>query len=635
MLTNKSSRLVFVTLLLVLITQLGLIFSKLSTPTTFAQTAKEKTFPLPVTATMPDVQPPSTPVLISPKNGELISSAKPQFVWQASTDNVAISHYQLFIDGRLVIDNIMEPGVFDLYNLIYNRELGWFYLDIKFDLDQGTHTWKITAVDTAGHPASSAVWSFIVDSIAPHFSLTQIGDTEVSISTLDLTTIPKEPLKILENEPLLTGIGEAMSEVQLTVIIPNQDDHFSKTSIDEYGHWEYPLPILPRETVITLNFVVVDLARHVTVLEGVQLIIPSEAPVPKEIVYDFVRWLTPTPIWRIGSKTWFQQVIQTTGPWLVVLIVTWPALLATLLLMSKMGWIVSSKNLIKIWQTLGVIPYQDREGWVFDSQLIFNPSKAGVSFSAGIPFARVFAIGEPKHPGFPPFYQTVLTDHLGLYLPLDLNINKYRLSIQHQDFRYPTRHTPPNEVSILDFYQAQELETSHNYPSLSLQIPADSDRAELKTDPWSLKTKLQVWLAKVIKFDSLVVLLNILLSIVVSLFWTTPINLIALAIYLIFGLFYLFKQRVLANISGVIVDKNGNFVQNAMVRLINQDGTGKIFADISDKDGRFKFFFKKGLYKVDASKYGLRQVKETELENQLEVGAWWEKKRLLVMMKRD
>jgi hypothetical protein len=219
-----------------------------------------------------------------------------------------------------------------------------------------------------------------------------------------------------------------------------------------------------------------------------------------------------------------------------------------------------------------------------------------------------------------------------LYLPLDLPINKYRLSIQHRDFRYPTLHAPPEKINIIDFYQAQELETTIDHTSLSLQIPADSDRSALETDTWSLKTKVQVWLAKIIKFNSLIVLINILLAVVVALFWTTAVNLIALAVYLIFGLFYLFKQRLFANISGIVIDKNGDFVQHAMVRLISLDGAGHIFADVTDDHGKFNFYFKKGQFKVEVSKYGLKQVAETEQESQVEAKAWWEKKRLVVIL---
>lgn len=636
---KKCFNIIIIVFFFSLFSQLGLIFQKQAISTVFAQTSKEKSFStLPVSATIPDTQQPATPILISPENGELVSTNKPQFVWQASSDNVAISHYQLFVDDRLLVDNIMETGVFNLYNLTYNNELERFYLDSKFNLDQGIHSWKITAVDTAGLKTVSAIWSFTVDSIPPHFTLTQIGDKEVSISTQNLSTISEEPLEILINEPLLKGAGEAMSEVQLTAIIPEQDNHLNKTNINSQGQWEHPLPILPRDTVITLNFVIVDLARHVSVLENVKIIIPSETPVPKEVVYDLARWITPTPFWKIINQTWFKQVLQASGPWIVVLIASWPVLLATILLMNKLDWIISFKNLIKIWQALGAIPHENREGWAFDSQLTFNSIRL-----AGIPFARIFAISEPKHPGFPPFYQTVLTDHRGLYLPLNLPINKYRLSIQHLDYRYPTLIDRPEQTGVVDFYQAQEMETNIDHTSLSLQIPADSDRPQSLTSSnnllsrfkyrgWSWATQLQVWLARIIKFNSLLVLANILLAIAASIYWTTIVNLIALTIYLIFGLYYLFKKKLFANISGVVIDKNGNFVQHAIVRLISLDDAGHIFADVTDNSGRFNFYFKQGQFEIRVNKYGLKQITETDRDKQVEVKAWWAKKRLMVMM---
>lgn len=622
----------------------------------FAQETKTQQFQIPVKATMPDVVPPSTPILISPDNGALLSTDRPQFVWQKSTDKVAMSHYQLIINNELVIDDIFEPGSFEQYNLAFSSELDRYFLDIKFSLDDDHHSWKIIAVDEAGLSNSSAAWSFTVDTIAPYFVLTQIGDKEASISTLDATTVPQEPLQILVNEPTLLAHGEALSTVQLTVMIPNRDDYFIEEDIDAQGQWQHNLPILPRDTVITLNFTIIDLARHISVIENIPIVIPSKMPVPREIIYDLVRDLTPTPIWRVTTRSWFQQTLYALGPYLTLLIVSWPAITATLLLFCKLDLVISGKNLIKIWRALEILPFADRAGWVFDSRLakldqqgnlIYDQAEpTEVTFPAGVPFAKIFAVNEAEQPGFPPFYKTTLTDHRGLYLPLNLPLKTYRISVQHPDYQYPTLQNPPPHTKTKDYYQAQEIETNINQTSLSLQIPADSDRAQLNTKfdnlislikkhDWSWSTRWQLWLAKLIKFDNLLVLFNIILAVTATLFWTNLINIIALTIYILFGLLCLFKQKLFANINGMVLDKNGNSVQNAMVRLTSLDESGQVYADVTNKKGQFNFYFKKGRFKLDVVKFGMKQAESSPESSQLQAKAWWEQQRIMIMMIKE
>ena len=630
-----------------------------------------------LSAVMPDIVPPTAPILIAPEDNELVSTNRPQFVWLESTDNVAMSHYKLTIDGELILDNLATPGTYELYNLSYNSSLGYYYLDIKFDLDQGQHTWKITAVDAVGLTNDSVTWSFTVDSIPPHFILTQIGDVEVSISAQDQSTIPEEPIEISVNEPMLEAYGEANSTVQLTAIIPGQDDYYSETLIDGRGNWNHRLPILPRDTVITLNFVIIDLARHIRVLEGVKIIIPIDVitiplptavttvepsptphpdiiepeppkpPVeipyrpPKEIVYEIIRWLTPTPIWRIASRDPFQTWLQFVGPWLVLIIVGWPAALATLLLARKFGLLISGKHLIKIWQALGVIPYEDREGWVFDSRFTQWLEKESKKIwlaetnliNLGIPFAQIIAISQPSDPSFPPFYQTVLTDQQGLYLPLKLPLNKYRLSVQAQDYRYPTLQQRPEDIELIDFYKAEEQEVKIDQTSLSLQIPVDTvDTTESYTrGKTSWLRKIQLWLAKIIVFNNPIVLVNIILASAVILFWPSVVNLAALTLYLILGLYYLFKQPLFGNIRGLVIDKDGNYVQNAMIRLIKQDGSKQTFTALTNSQGEFCYYFKSGRFRLTASKPQYKQVVDAETKDEVQVDGWWHQKRLVVV----
>ncbi|HSW90042.1 MAG TPA: carboxypeptidase regulatory-like domain-containing protein [Patescibacteria group bacterium] len=99
-----------------------------------------------VTATVVDTIPPSVPVLISPPNGSTVSTFRPTFVWQESTDAQGIAKYQLYIDGFLYQDNLQVTT-----------------FTPPADLSPGTHTWKIVAFDTSGNQSESETWVFTIE----------------------------------------------------------------------------------------------------------------------------------------------------------------------------------------------------------------------------------------------------------------------------------------------------------------------------------------------------------------------------------------------------------------------------------------------------------------------------------------
>lgn len=383
-----------------------------------------------VSAVMPDIVPPSAPILISPTDGEMVTTARPEFVWRESTDNVAVSHYYLTIDGSLTIDDISTPGSYNLYNLSYNSSLNYYYLTLNYDLTQGSHTWKVTAVDTVDLSTDSATWSFIIDSIAPTFVINQIANQSVSISAQDINTIPGEAIILGNNEPVLQGTGEALSQVQMTVIIPGQDNLSRNFDIDSSGSWSHQLPILPRDKEIILNFIIIDKANHISALQGVKIIIPSRrimipiatvtpTPIPgipyvpttppavispevtpgvtpaatpppdtrptitpkpdpeplqityrppKEIIHQLLQNL-PAPILNITRTPWFQSLMQILGPWLAVITILLPHLVQTILIAREFGPSLSISVLAKIWQAVGTLPYLNRQGWAFDVKL--------------------------------------------------------------------------------------------------------------------------------------------------------------------------------------------------------------------------------------------------------------------------
>ncbi len=634
-----------------------------------------------VSATMPDIVPPTAPILISPEDGSIVSTNRPQFVWRESTDNVEMSHYQLYLDGKLLIDNIATTGSHSRYDLSYNSSLGHYFLSVKFNLDQGDHTWKIVAVDAVGLTSDSATWSFLIDSIAPHFVLTQIGDVTVSISSQDSSTIPQDPISLGINQPTLVARGETNSLVQLTVIVPGQDNYYFESEIDGKGNWSFQLPILPRDVVIALNFVIIDQARHISALEKIKIIIPSEVIVlpptsitpspkpdvtpieepekpiiptpeepieipyvpPKEFVHEMIRRITPTPIWKVTRLPWFSEFLRWLGPWLVIIIVTWPIISATVLLAKKFGSLFSPSHLKQIWRALGLWPFEEYQGWAFDATRfeLVSQQQLPLPSTLGIPFAKLTLISQSEPEGFPPYYHTLITSYQGLYPTAELPLKTYKLALSHPDYRYPTLLSRNESARVEDFYQAQELEIDIYKSGVSLQIPADNDLlkaldssliAKMNKMAYSLRTKIEVWLAKMILFKSLFVLANILLACCTLLFWPSLVNTLALSIYLLVGVLYLLKDSLFANIKGLVVDQDGNSVRNVLVRLTELEGGRQTVATLSDKNGRFSFSFKKGKYQLEATKpNSVKHSFSTQIqENEIEIKSWFDQQRVVI-----
>lgn len=244
-----------------------------------------------VSATIPDIVPPSVPILISPADGALTSDNTPTSRWYESTDNLAVSHYVFYLNGSILFNNVpLVATENSQYKLEYDSLNGIYSLTVKNSLTDKTHTWKVVAVDYAGNSASSDTWDFTIDTLVPSFILTKIGDTGVNISASNPSSVPSSPILIFQNdatanEPILLATGEANSSVKLTVTIPGDPTQSFTKTINGSGQYELQLGILPRDTNIRLDFIITDQVGHVSVLEGVYFRIalqyyPTSSPTP-------------------------------------------------------------------------------------------------------------------------------------------------------------------------------------------------------------------------------------------------------------------------------------------------------------------------------------------------------------------
>lgn len=261
-----------------------------------------------VTASIPDTEPPSSPILIAPTDGALLSDNTPTFSWYESTDNMGVSHYAFYLNGTLRYNNLPLNGQnTSQYLLTYDSLNGIYSLTPKVSLADGAYTWRVVAVDYANLSSSSDTWDFRLDTLAPNFVLTKIGDTSVNISASNPNSVPSSAILIFQNdstanEPMLIAQGEAHSAVKLTVTVPGDPSQIFTQNISSDGVYELKLGILPRDVDIRLDFIITDLAGHVSVLEKVYFRIPlhywpphtptptPSPPAPPDQV------LTPTPV---------------------------------------------------------------------------------------------------------------------------------------------------------------------------------------------------------------------------------------------------------------------------------------------------------------------------------------------------
>ena len=243
-----------------------------------------------VTATVPDTTGPSTPILIAPADASTTTDSTPTFIWVQSTDNIGVTGYVFYRDGVVSIDNIPTSATdTSTYTLTYDSITGRYSLTPKVSIGDGSHTWKIVAKDAVGNTTSSATWTVVIDTQGPTFVVTAIGSEMTSISAQDTSTIPITPIELSENEPIISGTGEANSTVILRVRLASDDSLVEEITftIDSNGTWSVQLGTLERDTVMSLTFQITDQAGLLSVLEDVLITVTGfaiEIPLPDDFL---------------------------------------------------------------------------------------------------------------------------------------------------------------------------------------------------------------------------------------------------------------------------------------------------------------------------------------------------------------
>lgn len=674
-------------LLILLITvSSGVFILTALTTSVLAQSADPETESVTVSATVPFNEPPSTPILISPANNSYIAVNKPTFIWQASTDSDGhIDHYQLSLDGTPYFDNIPTTNTDNAdYTLTYNASTQRYTLVVKAALSEGLHTWKIRATDNYTKGTDSATWSFTIDTQAPAFVLTQIGDVATSISNQDASTIPSEPIEVGVNEPQLLGNGEINSTVVLTVVIPGQSNQTFTNTTDINGNWGEQLGILPRGETITLNFTITDQAGNVSFLTGVQFFIkelviifppaspsPSPSPIsspgpspspsgtpipgaspspipsipprrpsptpspfisipytpPREVISEALREAAEAPpiqalIASIPEA--LTKTLKAAAPFSAIVVASAMPLITLASLATQFGSRFSIQLLFRLLQALGLLPGGKPQGFVYDSKT-----------HQGVAFALITITRAETKTTVGGFLETVVTDVNGVYRNLSLPPGDYRLVVAHQEYFFPTVQPRPNYLISRDFYRGEVFTVSDQKESIYFMIPLDPIKESSKST-W--KHYFRIWLNRLSRYSltlSMFLLLpTFLLTGVLTILYPTVWNYLILAFYtLSLGIKSISWFRI-PTITGKVIDTLGKPIPFAIIRLIDLANNDLTSVLSSDDEGNFHAFVPKKQYQLNVVKPGYIWSENGGMGNMYIIDATKEPKHVIVTLEK-
>lgn len=616
----------------------------------FADPTDPKTEITTITASILDNIPPTTPILISPENSSYVTTGYVTFVWQGSTDSNGIKEYELLIDGSVLITDIPpNDAETSKFILDYDSTTGYYTLKVKNLIVDGTHTWKIIAIDTLENGSDSATWSFTIDTQAPNFILSQVGSVPTSISAQDLSTVPVDPIELDENSPKLLGNGETNSTVVLTITIPGDPTQIFTNTTDINGNWGQQLGILPRDTAMTLDFVITDQAGLISVLNNVQLIIktkviifppasPSPSPRPASAFSPEVIPPIPptnptsplisiplTPAIEIAheilQETWehlptslkaiVARVPAETREYLVatainlfpisaLLLLTPIILLVLLAIISRFGKNLSPRLIWRTLQALGGNSRGKPQGLVYDSQT-----------HQGIPFALVEIRNENDET-----IDQVVTDKNGIYRGLVLKPGKYRLVVSHHVY-----HFLGEVFEVLEKYPAQN--------QMLYLIPINKATTALQ-NKLSIGLSLQAFSSfNQTLFFPLFIITGILTTIFPTLWNWLVFG--GYCLRVIYKASYWFKTP---NLTGTVIDTNGQVLENTIVAVIDAELHQFAALTQTDNSGLFSTYLPPQKLLLTITKPGFIWIEDNSPVTEYNLDATQEPKHIVVTLKK-
>jgi hypothetical protein len=540
-----------------------------------------------VTASVRDLIPPSVPILVSPPDGSLLTTLYPTFIWEPSTDEQGIGKYQLYLDGSILFDNIpLSSTTNSEYTLVV--EDGEMKLTPNGALSQGTHTWKIVVYDIYDNTNESATWSFTIDTLGPTTVVTQVGDQTTTITSDDASTVPLTPLRLNQNEPIISGTSETGATLQLTLTIPGEPIQTFEQTLSG-NTFSFQLGVLPTNTTMYFKIVSIDSNGNTSVIDNVPFLIevlvieiplPTGTPFPLEIP-RVEEILQPPPIVEEIIKKLppvVQEVIE--SPLAEALAEIIPALVAlTPAITTAVVVVQTSASLLapilefisRLLQSLGLIPVKRPRGVVYDT-------KTGQP----IPFATITitSIGNVQ------IIDEVVSDVEGIYRSVKLPPGRYRIEARHSDYTFPTKLDRKAFVDVHDFYKGEEFSVEKANDEPLFLIPMDPIVEKEQHRAGAIQRRAFLFSFKRI--------LNILfypivaLSVVIFLIYPSVLNLVIVIAYVFMIIWRWRRQARTPALTGTVVGKDTQPLENVIVR-ISESGSNHLAAIlISDTNGRFK-----------------------------------------------
>lgn len=584
-----------------------------------------------VTASVPDVSPPTIPILISPENNSFTTLSTPSFIWKASTSSATLSHYQLYVDDIIKYDLIPLTSITNTqYSLVFNATTNTYTLTPLLALVDGTHSWKIVAFDANNNFSSSAIWTFHLDSLPPLLLVEQIGSVITSISSSNTNSIPLQPIELTDNEPVLSGTGEPLAKVTVTILVEGETPYLDNFTVGANGSWSYKMATLPRGKIVYVSFTSVDSAGNTSTISRIPIIILSETiifppesvtasgspspnailtslPLPRvtvpltypiETVKTTVRKtlsLIPESIREFGKTIINLAKAAVVAP--LVFVAPAAALVATaalpvftiISLLLQLGPRLFYQAILRFLQTFGLLPLPEPQGLVFDSKT-----------NQPVAFAILNITQVDVNENQIPVQETVITNTDGLYQGISLPEGSYQIKVKHQDYTFPTAVSKPHYLNYTDFYKGEKVLINSKHPPLFL-IPVDFIGDEENTT--RKNNKFWKLLLSRYSFNKLRVPLFIF-STGITLFYPTLINIVVVLAYIIiFVKEYLYSKRE-PDLSGIISDENRVNIPSVTVRIYQKDSAKLVAITQTDENGQFSLYLDPDTYLINIMKNG-------------------------------
>lgn len=132
--------------------------------------------PTPTNVPTTDTTAPYIPILVSPTDGTYTSDNTPTLSWLKTSDpNSNYVVYTIYLNGVATYLGVSNNG--NSAGTGYTAMIvdGQLRLTPNSSLNDGLYSWKVVAQDASNNQSSSTNWSFVVDTVQPFITISNLG----------------------------------------------------------------------------------------------------------------------------------------------------------------------------------------------------------------------------------------------------------------------------------------------------------------------------------------------------------------------------------------------------------------------------------------------------------------------------